>query len=53
VQATVARVSGDADITVQSGASLMFNSSNYSVPQTVTLAAAEDADNLAVWPSFR
>lgn len=44
VQVTVAKVSGDPDITVQSGGSLTFNSSNYSVPQTVTLAAAEDAD---------
>jgi hypothetical protein len=46
VQATVARESGDTDITVQSGASLTFNSSTYSIPQTVTLAAAEDDDLL-------
>ncbi|MHC4728404.1 MAG: right-handed parallel beta-helix repeat-containing protein [Planctomycetota bacterium] len=44
VQVTVANVSGDPDITVQSGGSLTFNSSNYSVPQTVTLASAEDPD---------
>jgi predicted outer membrane repeat protein len=39
--------SGDADITVVSGARLSFNSSNYSIPQTVTLAAAEDKDYLS------
>ena len=41
---TVSRVSGDTDITVQSGASLVFNASNWNTYQTVTLAAAEDAD---------
>jgi predicted outer membrane repeat protein len=46
VQVTVAYHSGDPDITVQSGTLLTFNSSNYSSPQTVTLAAAEDADYL-------
>ncbi|MHC5059954.1 MAG: S8 family serine peptidase [Planctomycetota bacterium] len=40
----VAYQSGDTDITVQSGASLTFNSSNYTQPQTVILAAAEDTD---------
>jgi hypothetical protein len=44
VEATVARQSGDPDITVQSPALLIFDSANYSVPQTVTLAAAKDAD---------
>ncbi|MHC4498150.1 MAG: right-handed parallel beta-helix repeat-containing protein, partial [Planctomycetota bacterium] len=44
VEVTVAHRSGDSDITVVSGASLVFNSSNYTQPQTVTLAAAEDAD---------
>ena len=42
----VARTSGDADITVQSGASLTFDSYNYTAPQTVTLAAADDDDYL-------
>jgi len=40
----VTRQSGDSDVTVQSGSSLTFNSSNYSAPQTVTLAAMEDED---------
>jgi subtilisin family serine protease len=44
VVAAVARQSGDIDITVQSGGTLTFNSSNYSVAQIVTLAAAEDED---------
>ena len=41
---TVARQSGDADITVQSGASLTFTPANWNTPQAVTLAAASDAD---------
>lgn len=41
---SVARASGDADITVQSGSTLVFTSANWSVYQTVTLAAAEDPD---------
>lgn len=45
VNVTVTRTSGDTDITVQSGASLDFNSANFATPQVVTLAAAEDADN--------
>jgi hypothetical protein len=44
VSATVARASGDADITVQSGASLTFTTANWDTYQTVTLAAAEDMD---------
>ena len=44
VEVIVTRESGDPDITVESGALLTFDSSNYSVPQTVTLAAAEDGD---------
>jgi len=44
VQATVTRQSGDADISVQAPALLIFDPTNYSVPQTVILAAAEDAD---------
>ena len=42
----VAHHSGDPDITVESGAVLIFNSSNYMQPQTTTLSAAEDADNV-------
>ncbi|KAB8196661.1 cellobiohydrolase [Nonomuraea phyllanthi] len=36
--------SGDANITVSSGASLTFTSSNWNTAQTVTLAAAQDSD---------
>ncbi|GAA1513558.1 hypothetical protein GCM10009677_53290 [Sphaerisporangium rubeum] len=36
--------SGDTDITVSSGASLTFTTSNWQTPQTVTLAAAQDSD---------
>jgi hypothetical protein len=41
---TVARFSGDSDITVSTGASLTFTTSNWGTYQTVTLAAAQDAD---------
>lgn len=47
VEATVAHQSGDADISVQSPALLIFDSANYLVPQTVTLAAAKDADRIS------
>ncbi len=40
----VTRVSGDLDLTVAVGASLTFTPANWDVWQTVTLAAAEDAD---------
>jgi hypothetical protein len=35
---------GDSDLTVSGGASLTFTPSNYATAQTVTLAAANDAD---------
>jgi glucose/arabinose dehydrogenase len=41
---TVARTSGDTDLTVSSGATLTFTPSNWATPQTVMLNAAEDAD---------
>ena len=44
VYASVSRVSGDSDISVQSGSSLTFTSTNWNSYQTVTLSAAEDAD---------
>jgi hypothetical protein len=44
VTVTVARTSGDTDLSVSSGATLVFEPDHYNVPQTVTLAAAEDAD---------
>ena len=43
---TVSRVSGDTNITVQSGTSLVFNASNWNTYQTVTLSATEDADTV-------
>ncbi|MEE9212233.1 MAG: right-handed parallel beta-helix repeat-containing protein [Phycisphaeraceae bacterium] len=42
--ATVARVGGDADIDVLGQTVLLFDSSNFSMPQAVTLAAAPDPD---------
>ena len=48
VTVSVSIESGDSDIAVQSGASLVFTTGNWDTPQTVTLAAAEDnadADN--------
>jgi len=44
VTVAVSRASGDADITVQSGSSLVFTTVNWNAWQTVTLAAAEDGD---------
>jgi hypothetical protein len=44
VEVIVVKESGDDDITVVSGGTLVFDSSNYSLPQTVTLTAAEDED---------
>jgi tetratricopeptide (TPR) repeat protein len=44
VTAAVAWVSGDTDITLVSGASLVFTTANWNTYQTVTLAAAEDND---------
>jgi [NiFe] hydrogenase large subunit len=44
VTVRVARIAGDSDITVVSGGSLSFTTSNYNTWKTVTLAAAEDSD---------
>lgn len=41
---TVARASGDPDVTVVSSGNLAFDSANFATPQTVTVAAAEDSD---------
>jgi hypothetical protein len=46
VAALVSRSSGDADIGIASGGSLIFTTSNWDVDQTVTLFAAGDADVL-------
>ena len=47
VTVTVARTQGDADITVQDGATLAFTTFTWNTPRTVTLRAASDADNQA------
>ncbi|MCP4220245.1 MAG: tetratricopeptide repeat protein, partial [bacterium] len=44
VTANVNRISGDSDITVSSGDTLTFTTSNWNSYQTVTLQAAEDVD---------
>jgi glucose/arabinose dehydrogenase len=43
---TAARTAGDADITISGGAALTFTTANYATPQTVTVAAAEDSDQI-------
>ena len=42
---SAARLSGDPDITVQSGSTRTFTTTDWGTPQQVTLAAAEDADS--------
>ncbi len=42
---SVARTSGDSDVSVSGGASLTFTTGNFATPQTVTISAAEDPDN--------
>lgn len=44
VSVSVTHTSGDADLGITSATVLLFDSTNWSTPQTVTLAAAEDAD---------
>ncbi|MFH0908252.1 MAG: MBG domain-containing protein [bacterium] len=44
---TVSRISGDTDITVQTGSSLVFNPCTWSNSQTVTLASAADPDGVS------
>ncbi len=46
ISATVTWLSGDSHISVQSGGSLTFTTSNWNSYQPVTLAAAQDADIL-------
>ena len=43
---TVTRASGDGNLSVKTGASLTFTTSNWSTDQTVTLQAAQDADGI-------
>ncbi|MBO3747057.1 cellulase family glycosylhydrolase [Streptosporangiaceae bacterium NEAU-GS5] len=42
---TITRQSGDTDLAVAGGGTLTFTPSNWNTPQTVTIAAAEDADS--------
>ncbi|MCA9309620.1 MAG: right-handed parallel beta-helix repeat-containing protein [Phycisphaerales bacterium] len=44
VTVTVTRDSGDADLSVSSGATVMFNAGNHATPMNVVLAAAQDPD---------
>ena len=44
VTVAIARSAGDGDVTVAAGSSLTFTASNWETPQTVRIAAAEDAD---------
>jgi glucose/arabinose dehydrogenase len=41
---SVARISGDTDLSVTNGASLTFTPANFATPQLVTISAAQDAD---------
>ena len=41
---TVTRISGDADISISAGSTLLYTTGNWANAQTVTLAAAEDID---------
>lgn len=41
---SVTRSTGDTDVNVTTGASLVFTSGNFATPQMVTVTAAEDAD---------
>ncbi|MFE2916395.1 cellulose binding domain-containing protein [Kitasatospora indigofera] len=47
VGVTVARASGDPDVTVVAGSALVFTPADWSTEQSVTLAAAQDADTAA------
>ena len=50
---TVARVGGDVDLLVKSGATLAFGPANWNWWQTVTLAATNDADKAGGTAAFR
>ncbi len=45
VTVNIARLSGDADLTVSGGATLTFTPANFNTFQMVTISAAEDADS--------
>ncbi len=46
VTINVARTAGDTDLSVTTGASLVFNKTNFAAPQQVVIAASEDGDAL-------
>lgn len=52
ITVTTTRSDGDPDLTVAAGDLMVFTPLNWNVPQTVTLAAAEDADATAGNASF-
>lgn len=45
VTVTASRGSGDADINVSAGETLLFTPANWNVPQTVMIGASQDADS--------
>ena len=49
----VSRFSGNTDLSVSGGANLVFNTSNWAVPQAVTLSAASGALPQVVGATFR
>lgn len=53
VTVNVSRLSGDSDLSVAAGNSLVFTPGNATVWQTVTLAAAEDTDRINGTATFR
>jgi hypothetical protein len=53
VTVTTSRFSGDTDLTVSSGASLVFTPANFNVAQLVTIAAAADTDTVNDSAVFR
>jgi cellulose 1,4-beta-cellobiosidase len=52
VTVSTSRASGDTDLSVSSGGSLTFTTSNWNTAQTVTLAAAQDSDTTAGTAGF-
>jgi len=53
VSVSVSRISGDSDVSVQSGASLVFTTANWSTTQSVTVAADTDSDGIDGVSTFR
>ena len=47
VTVTVSRTSGDTDVSVTTGSSLVFTPANYATPQDVAVSAGNDADAIA------